>query len=54
MFDQLEKELREAGYERISLEALQDIQSNKVRLTAKAHSQFQRLLTQGSKLFAEA
>lgn len=54
MFDQLERELKEAGYNSITLAALMDIQSNKIRLTARAHSQFQNFMSKGAGMFAEA
>jgi len=54
MFDELEKELSEQGYANVTLEALMDIQSNKIKLTARAHSQFQNFMSRGPKMFAEA
>jgi len=53
MFDQLEKEVKEAGYTHLSLEALKDIQSNKVKITAKAHQEFLGFMRMGREMFAE-
>ena len=54
MFDQLRKEIAEAGYSHMSLEALQDIKANKVKLTHAAHEEFNEFMLQGSKMFAPA
>lgn len=52
MFDQLTKEVKEAGFEYLSLEALQAIQLNKIKITAKAHQEFLGFMRLGNEMVA--
>jgi hypothetical protein len=53
MFDQLRKELEEAGYTGINPDSLQDIYNDKVKLTHTAHVEFAEFMLQGQRMFAD-
>jgi len=48
---QLEKELAEQGYDRISIEALQAYQDGEVKLSLAAHIEYEDFMAKGRKLF---
>ena len=54
MSNTLRAELQEAGYDHISIEALQAVLDNEIKLSHKAHTEFNEFMRQGAAMFAPA
>jgi len=54
MYENLKLELATAGYEYISLEALQAVLDDEVNLSRTAHQEFEQYMAQGAAMFAPA
>jgi len=54
MYDNLKAELIAAGYKYISIEALQAVLDDQVKLTRTAHREFDQYMNAGARMFAPA